>query len=146
MGRLTRDPELKTLNNGVEVCSASLAVDRRTKKEDGKREVDFVPVVFWRQQATFVAKYFHKGSRIAISGRIQVRSYEDSEGKKRTATEVVCEDVYFAESASQAPHEATQASGGEYEPKFYKDEKPGAQTGFVPISDEDISLPFDLDQ
>ena len=76
MGRLTQDPELKSTNNGISVCTFSIAVDRRFKNASGEREADFIPIVTWRQTAEFVAKYFHKGSRIALVGSIQVRSWQ----------------------------------------------------------------------
>lgn len=133
MGRLTADPELRTLQDNLCVCSATLAVDRRTKRDDGTRYVDFIKVVFWRQQAEFVVRYFTKGQRVAVVGRIQVRSYEDSEGVKRTATEIVAEDVYFADSKREGD------SGG-HQPSS----KP-QPSGFNYTPDEDISLPFDLD-
>lgn len=143
MGRLTRDPELRTLQNDLAVCTVTVAVDRKKKREDGSREADFIPVVFWRQQAEFVSRYFEKGSRIALVGHLQVRNYEDTEGKKRTATEVVAEDVYFADSKTK------QDGGGqrEYKPQFGQPQEyrpPQDTSGYVP--DDDISLPFDLDQ
>lgn len=148
MGRLTRDPEIKTLQNDLSVCSNTLAVDRKKKREDGSREADFIPVVFWRQQADFVAKYFTKGSRIAVTGHIQVRSYEDTEGKKRNAFEVVAEEVFFADSKQGGTQEATGASGyqtTDYKPKFDSPKVTAADNGFIPMPDDDISLPFDLD-
>lgn len=150
MGRLTRDPELRTLQDNLTVCSATLAVDRRSKGPNGERQADFIPVVFWRQQAEFVARYFTKGSRIAVSGRIQVRNYEDSEGKKRTMTEIVAEDVYFADSkqndaSGQDSQAYTPPAGGYGRTAAPAAARPSQDGGFVPTPDDDISLPFDLD-
>ena len=98
MGRLTADPELKTTPQGTSVCAFTLAVDRRFDK----KKADFIRIVAWRSTAEFCSKYFHKGQKIAVVGSIQTRSYEDKEGKKRSAVEVVAESVYFAESKSTA--------------------------------------------
>ena len=98
MGRLTKEPELRTTQSGVAVASFTLAVDRGYKKD----EVDFINIVAWRGTAEFVSKWFSKGQLVAVSGRLQVRSYEDRDGNKRTATEVVADEVFFAESKKSA--------------------------------------------
>lgn len=95
MGRLTADPELKTTPNGVSVCSFSIATD--TGYGENKKTV-FVNIVTWRKTAEFVSKYFTKGSMIALKGSIQTRQYEDRDGNKRTAFEVVADEVHFSES------------------------------------------------
>ena len=95
-GRLTADPELRTTNSGLSVCSFSIAVERRYKQGEEK-QADFINIVAWRASAEFVAKYFKKGSMIAIEGAIQTRKYEDKDGNKRTAFEVVANNVQFAE-------------------------------------------------
>jgi single-strand DNA-binding protein len=97
-GRLTRDPELRTTSNQTPVCSFTVAVDRQFKNASGEREADFIRCVAWRQTAEFVNKYFTKGSKINLSGNIQTRSYDDKEGNKRDATEVVVDNVEFGES------------------------------------------------
>lgn len=94
MGRLTADPELKTTQNGNSVTSFSIAVDRSYKKGE-KAEVDFINIVAWRKTAEFICDYFSKGSMIAITGRIQTRRYEDKHGNKRTAFEVIADEVSF---------------------------------------------------
>lgn len=107
IGRLTAEPELKATGSGVHVTSFPIAVDRRFK-QDGERKADFINIQVWRQQAEFVCKYFHKGDPIGIEGSIQVRQYEDKTGAKRTAVEVVADNVFFVggkgtgESAGQA--------------------------------------------
>lgn len=91
MGRLTADPELRTTANGVSVTAFSLAVDRHSKE----KETDFIDIVAWRGTAEFICKYFTKGSLIAIQGSIQTRTYEDKNGNKRKAVEVLANSVYF---------------------------------------------------
>ena len=93
MGRLTADPELRQTQNGVLAASFTLAVERRFQRDT----VDFIEVVAWRNTAEFCSKYFSKGMRVAVSGSIQMRSYEDKSGNKRKAFEVVADAVYFAD-------------------------------------------------
>lgn len=95
-GRLTADPELKTTNSGLSVCSFSIAVDRRYKSGE-ERQADFINIVAWRSSAEFVCKYFKKGQAIAVEGSIQTRRYEDKDGNKRTSFEVVANNVQFAD-------------------------------------------------
>ena len=101
MGRLTRDPEVRfTQNNNTCVCSFSLAVNRRFKQE-GQPEADFINIVAWNKTAEFVSKYFTKGQQVGVIGRIQTRNYDDKDGKKVYVTEVVAEEVYFADSKKE---------------------------------------------
>lgn len=95
IGRLTADPELKQTTSGTYVLNFQIAVDRRFRGQDGERKADFISIVCWRQQAEFVSKYFHKGDAIGIEGNIQTRNYEDRQGNKRTAVEVVADNVFF---------------------------------------------------
>lgn len=97
MGRLTRNPELKQLASGTLVANFTLAVSRRFKSE-GQPEADFISIVAWGKTAEFVNNYFKKGQQVAVTGRIQVRQWDDKEGKRRYLTEVVAEEVYFADS------------------------------------------------
>lgn len=97
IGRLTADPELKQTGSGVAVTSFAIAVDRKYNNGTEKK-ADFITVVAWRQTAEFICKYFRKGSAIIVLGELQTRSWTDSDGKKRTATEVVASEVSFAES------------------------------------------------
>ena len=96
-GRLTADVELKQTPSGVSVCSFGIAVNREYSK-DGEQGTDFINCVAWRQTAEFIAKYFRKGSSICIKGKIQTRSWNDAQGNKRYATEVVADKAYFVES------------------------------------------------
>ena len=99
MGRLTRDPEIKTTQSGLSVCSFSVACDRDiVSKGSTERETDFINVTAWRSTADFIGKYFYKGRMIVVVGRIQVRNYTDKDGNKRTATEIVADSVYFGDS------------------------------------------------
>ncbi|MDW7739228.1 MAG: single-stranded DNA-binding protein [Bacillota bacterium] len=96
IGRLTRDPELRyTPGNGVPVATFTLAVDRPFTNQQGERETDFVNIVTWRKLAENCANFLKKGSLAAVSGRLQIRSYEDSQGIKRKVAEVVADDVRF---------------------------------------------------
>ena len=99
-GRLTADPELRYTANNTPVTSFSIAVDRRAKQGE-ERQADFIPIVAWKQTAEFVSKYFQKGSMIGIEGTIQMRQYRDKEGAKRTAFEVIANNVQFVESKKQ---------------------------------------------
>ena len=99
MGRLTRDPELRRTQSGLPVASFSLAVDRDfTPRDGGEKQTDFIDIVAWRNTAEFVSKYFSKGSMAVVSGRLQIRDWQDNNGNKRRSAEVVADNVYFGES------------------------------------------------
>ena len=96
IGRLTRDPELKTTTTGVSVTTFSIAVERNyVNEETGQRDADFINCLSWRKQAENIARYCSKGSQIALEGRLQVRSYDDRDGNRRFVTEVVADNVTF---------------------------------------------------
>lgn len=97
MGRLTKDPELRQTPQGVSVAQFSLAVDRNYSKGEDK-QTDFINIIAWRSTADFVSKYFTKGQLVAIRGRLQTRTWQDQSGQKRYATDVVADEVFFAES------------------------------------------------
>lgn len=106
MGRLTKDVELRTTASNVQVASFTVAVDRRFKDKDGQRQTDFLPVICWKETAGFAAKYFHKGSMIAVVGSIQTRSWDGQDGQKRYATEIVADQVHFTgEKQTQEQHD-----------------------------------------
>lgn len=95
MGRIVRDPELRRTGSGVAVTSFTLAVDRDyTSKDSNERETDFIDCVAWRTSAEYAVKYIRKGDMVAVSGRIQVRSWTDQDGNKRRTTEINAESVY----------------------------------------------------
>lgn len=98
IGNLTKDPELTTTNNGISVCKFSLAVSRRFVGASGERETDFLNIVVWRGQAENCHKYLKKGSKCAVVGTIQSRSYDAQDGTKRYITEIVAEEVEFLSS------------------------------------------------
>ncbi len=102
MGRLVADPELRTTPNGISVTSFTVAVERDYVTSGQQRQADFIDVVAWRKTAEFVSKYFHKGSMIAIQGSIQTRMYEDKNGNKRKAVEIVADSVSFTGSKSES--------------------------------------------
>ena len=97
MGRMVRDPEVKTTQSGVSVCNFTIAVDRDYKNGD-ERVADFVDCVAWRGTAEFVQKYFTKGRMAVVSGSLQSRKWEDKDGNKRTSWEVQVQNVYFGDS------------------------------------------------
>lgn len=95
IGRLTKDPENKVFDNGNEVCTFTLAVDRNFKGQDGERATDFIPIVAWGKTAELCRKYLEKGRQTAVSGRIQARSYKAKDGTMRYVTEVIAGEVTF---------------------------------------------------
>ncbi|MEK3732830.1 MULTISPECIES: single-stranded DNA-binding protein [Paenibacillus] len=117
IGRLTRDPELRYTPSGVAVTQFTLAVDRPFTAQGGEREADFIPIVTWRQLAETCANYLRKGRLTAVEGRIQVRNYENNEGKRVYVTEVIADNVRFLESnrdnnGGAAPREESPFGGG----------------------------------
>lgn len=142
MGRLTRDPELRyTASNQTAVCQFTVAVDRRFKT-DGQPQADFIPVVAWRQTAEFVGKYFSKGSRIAVVGSIQTRSWDDQEGKKHYATEVIADEVEFCESKR---NDSGNNLSGLTPPPAYGDkmsESASVPADYFALDEDDGDVPF----
>lgn len=107
MGRLVRDPELRRTGSGIAVASFTVAVDRDFSGNSGEKETDFIDCVAWRQTGEFVSKYFSKGRMIVVSGRLQIRSWDDKDGNKRRTAEIVADNCYFADSKT-----AVEGSGG----------------------------------
>ena len=136
VGRFTRDPEIKYTSGGSSVSRFSLAVDRRFKAEDGP-DADFINCVAFGKTAEFIEKYFHKGQRIGLNGRIQTGSYTNQEGKKVYTTDVVAENVEFVESKSNSSDSNTGGSDNT------NDGFGQAGDGFMDIPDGiDEELPF----
>jgi len=98
IGNLTRDPELSTTSTGLSVCRLSLAVSRRFSSQDGTRETDFFNITVWRASAENCAKFLKKGSKVAVTGSLQNRSYDAQDGTKRTVTDIVADEVEFLSS------------------------------------------------
>ena len=150
MGRLTRDPELRRTGSGIAVASFTVAVDRDFSGRDGgEKETDFIDCVAWRQTGEFVSKYFTKGSMIVVSGRLQIRNWNDKDGNKRRTAEVVADNVYFGESKRS---EGGNAYGGNTyggyapsapAPSFGGYSAPAAPASdFAMLDDDDAQLPF----
>ena len=107
IGRLTKEPETRyTQTNNIQVTSFTLAVNRRFAKE-GEQQADFINIVAWNKTAEFVSKYFKKGQQVAVVGRIQTRNYDDNNGVKHYVTEVIAEEVYFADSKKEGQVDAS---------------------------------------
>lgn len=148
MGRLTRDPELRYTQSQVPVASFTVAVDRDFSGRDGgERQTDFINCVAWRQSAEFVSKYFHKGSMAVVSGRLQIRQYQDREGNNRTAAEVVSDNVYFGESRRDSDNRTSGDSGYSNASYSRSYEAPRAAAAsnpspFSELSEDEGELPF----
>ena len=98
MGRMTRDPELRTTGSGKSVTSFTIACERDVKNQDGSRTADFIDCVAWGNTAEFAVKYFGKGRMVIVDGRLQTRDWTDKNRNKRKAVEVVADHVYFGET------------------------------------------------
>lgn len=138
MGRLTGDPELRRTGTGTAVTSFSIACERDFASSGTEKETDFINIVAWRNTAEFVSKYFSKGRMAIISGRLQMRNYNDKNGNKRIAAEVVAESVYFGDSkrdgaAAPSVSDAAQPS---------MEQQDGLVNGFTEIMEDDGPLPF----
>ena len=151
MGRLTRDPELRRTGSGVAVASFTLAVDRDYAAQGAEKETDFVDIVAWRSTAEFVSKYFSKGRMAVVSGRLQIRNWQDKEGNKRRSAEVVADNVYFGDSKRDsdgygAPAYGSAPAYGGNQGGYGAAPAYGAPThdmgGFAEIDDQDGDLPF----
>ena len=111
IGRLTKDPDLRYTQSGTAVANFTLAVNRRYNP-NGEQEADFINCVAWQKAAEFVADYFHKGKQMALEGRLQVRSYDGDDGKRRWVTEVVVEQMEFVGSKNDKGNSGNGNSGG----------------------------------
>lgn len=139
VGRLAQDPELRYTPNGVAVTNFTLAVNRRFTNQQGEREADFINIVTWRQLAETCANYLKKGRLVGVDGRLQIRSFENNEGRRIKMAEVVADTVQFLEPASRRSGTAGERepfgkSRNEMDDPFADDGKP------IDISDDD--LPF----
>ena len=146
MGRLTRDPELRRTGSGIAVASFTVAVDRDFGGRDGgERETDFIDCVAWRQTGEFVSKYFTKGSMIVVSGRLQIRNWNDKDGNKRRSAEVVADNCYFGESKRSADSNSSYGgnSYGNSGSNYGGYSAPAAPASdFAMLEDDDAQLPF----
>lgn len=127
-GRVAHDLELKYTNNGTAVAQFRLAVERRFTNQAGQREADFINCVLWRKAAEIFVQYMHKGSLVGIEGRLQSRSYDDTDGKKVYVTEVVADDFSFLESKQDSQNnQPTQQSAPQYSAQGNAGPKPTQQ-------------------
>lgn len=145
MGRLARDPEIRTTQSGISVCNFTVACDRRTRAQDGtyQNQADFIPCVAWRQQAEFVNRYFTKGDRILVVGSIQPRSWEDQSGQRRYTTEVIIDEVEFCESR-RGPGRSGEGDDRHREQPESSVVDAGGEDFLAAPDDDDTSLPFDF--
>ena len=138
MGRLVATPELRNTQTGVAVTSFSLAVERSYARAGEQRQADFIDCVAWRNTAEFISRYFQKGSMIAITGSIQTRTYDDKNGNKRKATEIIVDQASFCGSKSETGTSGYQApAAAPAAPSFAT----GSDGDFEEISGDD-DLPF----
>ena len=144
-GRITADPELKQTPSGVSVLRFTLAVNRRFSRnangEQSEQQSDFITTVAWRQTAEFISKYFRKGSAICVTGSIQTRSWQDQQGQRRYATEVVVDDAMFVDARNESN---TAQGNNSYIPDAYNatpafSSNQGAAPNFEETDDD---LPF----
>ena len=147
MGRLTRAPEVRYTQSQLPVASFTVAVDRDFGGRDGgEKQTDFINCVAWRQTAEFVSKYFHKGSMAVVSGRLQIRQYQDREGNNRTAAEIVVDNIYFGESKRDSSNSGSyNANSYGSQPTYNSSSAPASSAptgGFAEMDDGDGELPF----
>ena len=144
-GRLTADPELKQTGSGVAVVSFTLAINRRYQSRSAEagqqQQADFISVVAWRQTAEFITRYFKKGSALCVTGSIQTRTWQDSQGQKRYATEVVADDAMFVDSKT----DGNTAAGGQFSADSFTPPSYSSAPAQTPQFEEvkvDEDLPF----
>lgn len=135
IGNLGADPELRSTGSGISVCTFRIGVSRRFKDANGESQTDWINIVAWRQLGELCARYLSKGRKVAVSGSLQSRSYEDKTGAKRVAYEVVAEDVEFLTPRSEGNAAPSQAN-----PSFNNDSFDQDIAGFTEM--EDSNLPF----
>ena len=131
IGNLTRDPELTETPSGVAVCHFSIAVNRNYTSQDGERQTDFFNITVWRTQAENCGRYLKKGSKVAIVGSLQNRSYEDKDGNKRSVIDIVANEVEFLSSKASG-------DGQEEEIRPMK----GSKKAELEMMADDDQLPF----
>ena len=123
IGNVCTEPETRTTQSGVAQCTFRIAVQRRFTNSKGEREADFLNIVAWRKTAEFCGKYVTKGSKVAIDGSIQTRSYDAKDGGKRWVTDIIADNVEFFNKREDA--------------------KKGAKDGFVEVEDNDLPFPWE---
>ena len=157
MGRLTADPELRKTQNGTSVTSFTLAVNRSYTRSGEQPQTDFIDIVAWRSTAEFVSKYFAKGRMAVVSGRLQIRRWQDKDGNNRRSAEVVADNVYFGDSkrdnadggfnqsygGGQASYGGNSSYGGGQGGGYRAQQSaPAPANDFAMLEDDDSELPF----
>ena len=136
VGNLARDPELRTTTSGISVCTMSVAVNRRFTPAGGEKQADFFSVIAWRALGENCAKYLAKGRKVAVSGALQTRQYDDKQGQKRYITEIVADDVEFLSPKGEGSGSSQSFDGS---PVYSTDGLEETQ-GFTEL--DDSKLPF----
>ena len=141
IGNLTRDPEMRSTQAGIPVCNFSIAVNRRFKNaQTGQQETDFFNIVAWRQLAELCSRYLAKGRKVAVSGSIQTRTYEAQDGSKRSAFDIVADEVEFLNSAQSASPSGEYHAPAAPAPRAQAPAYAPADSGFTQVDDDE--LPF----
>lgn len=138
IGNLTKDPEVRTTNAGIKVCNFTIAINRRMKN-NGEQQTDFFNIVAWRQLAELCEKYLSKGKKVAITGSIQMRNYEDKNGIKRTAVDFLADEVEFLSPADKGARKEMEYRAEERIAITQEGNAP-ADPGFTQVDDSE--LPF----
>lgn len=146
IGNLTKDPEMRSTQSGVAVCNFAIAVNRRFRNQQtGQQETDFLNIIAWRQLAELCSKYLAKGRKVAVTGSIRTRTYEAKDGSKRTAWDIVADEVEFLTTQNQ--QSSTQSAPGAYTTAASKDsgtiyapQQHNDFGGYTQVDDEE--LPF----
>ena len=151
IGRLTRDPELRYTGSNIPVATFSIAVNRNFTNQSGEREADFINIIVWRKQAENVKNYLTQGSQVAIDGRLQTRSYDDTNGQKRYVTEVIADNVEFIgsrNSSSNSNNMNSSASNAGPTPYDFGDtqEPKGTDVDSNPFADFGSSIEISDDE
>lgn len=151
IGRLTRDPEMRSTSNGMSVTRFTIAVTRTYQDQNGERGADFINCVAWRKQAENIAKYCKKGTQVAVEGRIQTGSYDAQDGSKRYTTDIICDNVSFLGSKSDNNNNFVPNNNSNYETNNFENNNdiPSSDISEDPYKDfgseialNDDELPF----
>ena len=148
IGRLTRDPELRYTSSNLPVATFSLAVNRNFTSQSGEREADFINIVVWRKQAENVKNYLTQGSQVAIDGRIQTRTYDGEDGKKRYITEVIADNVQFLDSKGSRDNNMSSSNNSysDVRPSDFSSSMPTTSVKNDPFSDFGSSIEINDDE
>jgi single-strand DNA-binding protein len=142
IGNLTRDPELSETSSGVSICRFAIAVNRGYAAQDGERKTDFFNVTAWRGLGENVAKYAKKGNKVCVVGSVEIRNYEDSTGAKRTAVDVVAQDVEFLSPRGSASADSGYESDFDTVAAAPKAQAPARKKATLQAFDDDSDIPF----